>query len=233
MYWKEKALLQALEEYPKESCGLLLNVKGKHKYYSCKNIATTVHQCFIIAPEDYIKANNLGDIIGVVHSHPKIPPTPSEADKIGCEQSNLPWHIINPITEQWGYYQPCGYKPKLLGRPYVWGVTDCYSLVKDYYKQELNIVLKDWDRPVTLEDFEKDPMFERCAWRTGFRKLRDDEKLQKNDLIFFSIFKKEVNHIGLFLGEEIIHHLTDRLSCKESYSPFLLECTKGRYRYVA
>ena len=58
MSWKYKALLHAKREDPKESCGLLLNVKGKEKYFPCRNLSMTDHQCFIIDPEDYIKADN-------------------------------------------------------------------------------------------------------------------------------------------------------------------------------
>lgn len=136
MNWKEEALAHAKDQDPKESCGLLLNIRGKERYYPCRNLSMTDHQCFIIDPEDYVKADNTGEITAVVHSHPITPPTPSQADKISCEQGNLPWHIVNPKTEQWGYYEPCGYKPPLLGRPWVWGVTDCWSLVRDWYKEE-------------------------------------------------------------------------------------------------
>ena len=233
MNWKEEALVHAKDQDPKESCGLLLNIRGKERYYPCRNLSMTDHQCFIIDPEDYVKADNTGEITAVVHSHPVTPPTPSQADKISCEQSNLPWHIVNPKTEQWGYCEPCGYKPPLLGRPWVWGVTDCWSLVKDWYKEEKNIELKDWDRPTTPEEFILNPLFESCAWRTGFRELRPDEKTMNGDALLMSIGSAGLNHVAIFLDGDVLHHLTDRLSCREPYSQWLLKCTGGRYRYVA
>ena len=169
MKWKDAAMLHAKEQDPKESCGLLLEVKGKEKYFPCKNLSTYSHQCFIIDPNDFTKAEETGNILAVVHSHPVTQPVASQADKIGCENSKLPWHIVNPKTEQWGYYEPSGYKPALLGRPWVWGITDCWSLVRDWYKEEKNIVLRDWERPTTPEQFLDKPLFESCAWRTGFR----------------------------------------------------------------
>tara|TARA_R100000329_G_scaffold75493_1_gene65185 strand:- start:5184 stop:5885 length:702 start_codon:yes stop_codon:yes gene_type:complete len=233
MNWKEAALSHAKEEDPKESCGLLLNIKGKEKYFPCRNLSLNNNQCFMIDPEDYVRADNLGQIISVVHSHPITPPTPSQADLIECERSGLAWHIVNPKTEQWGFCKPSGYKAPLLGRQYVFGVTDCWSLVRDWYKEEKNIELRDWERPKTHEDFNKDPMFERCAWRTGFRQLRNDEKLEVGDLIFMSIMGKGLNHVAVFLGNEVLHHLADRLSCREPYSEWLQKCTGGRYRYVS
>ena len=96
MTWKQDALIHAQEEDPKESCGFLLNIKGKEKYFPCENLSTYSQQCFIIDPNDYIKAEESGNILAVVHSHPVTPPVASQADMIGCENSNLPWHIVNP-----------------------------------------------------------------------------------------------------------------------------------------
>ena len=233
MNWRYKALHHAQQEDPKESCGLLLNIKGKQRYHPCRNLSMTDHQCFIIDPEDYVKADNLGDIVAVVHSHPLTPPNPSQADKVSCEASGLPWYIVNPNTEQWGYLEPCGYEAPLLGRQWVWGITDCWSLVRDWYKENKNIELRDWDRPTTPEEFLKNPLFEQCAWRTGFRKLRYDERLENGDVLAMSILGNGLNHVAIFINGDVLHHLTDRLSCIEPYSEWLQKCTGARYRYVS
>ena len=231
--WKKEALKHAKQENPKESCGLLLNIKGKEKYFPCGNLSLTSHQCFILDPEDYVNADNLGDIIAIVHSHPKTPPNPSQADLVSCERSGLIWHIVNPETETWHTFKPSGYKPPFYGREWVWGITDCWSLVRDWYKEEKNIILKDYKRPTTPDEFLKDPLFENLAWRTGFRELRRDENLETGDVLLMSIAYPTLNHVAIFYKGEVIHHLADRLSCKEPYSEWLQKCTGKRYRYAS
>ena len=232
MTWKDAALKHAKEQDPRESVGVLIVIKGKEQYYPCNNLSTYSQQCFILDPEDYVKADALGEITAIVHSHPVTPPSPSQADKVSCEQSGLKWHIVNPKTEMWGYCEPTGYKPPLIGRQWVWGVTDCWSLVRDYYKEQHNIQLLDYERPTTPQDFLDNPLFEQYAERTGFVELNKDEKLQKGDVLLMSILHPTLNHVAIFLGDEILHHLADRLSTREPYNEWLLKCTGKRYRYV-
>ena len=233
MSWKKAALIHAKDQDPKESVGLLLNIKGKERYFPCNNLSMTAHQCFILDPEDYVRGSNLGDITAIIHSHPINPPTPSQADKVSCEDSGLPWHIVNPKTETWGYYEPTGYKPPLLGREWVWGVTDCWSLVRDWYKQEKGIELVDYERSITPEEFLERPLFEKYAKNTGFRELDKDESLQTGDVLLMSILHPTLNHVAIFLGDMVLHHLTDRLSCREPYSAWLQKSTGKRYRYAS
>ena len=233
MNWKDAALVHAKDQDPKEAVGLLLNVKGKQRYYPCQNLAITNHQEFILNPEDYVKADNLGEIIGIFHSHPITPPTPSQADRISCEHSNLPWYIVNPKTEKWADLHPEGYKPELCGRPWVWGVTDCWSLVRDWYKKEKNIDLIDYERSMTPQQFLENPLFEKYAKDTGFRELENDEPPKVGDVLLMSIMHPTLNHVAIFLGDMVLHHLADRLSCKEPYSEWLLKCTGKRYRYAS
>lgn len=230
MDWKTEALTHAKNQDPRESVGLLINKRGKKIYLPCQNNSDD-NDSFILNPNDYLSASNQGEIIAVIHSHPRTPPIATQADKISCENSGIPWYIVNPKTEKWGYYEPCGYKAPLLGREYVWGITDCWSLVVDWYKEEKKIDLKDWQRP-TPEEFRKNPMFESHAWRTGFRELRVEEKLQNGDLLFMSILGLGLNHVAIFIDGDVLHHLSDRLSCKEPYNAWLLKCTGKRLRYV-
>ncbi len=53
------------------------------------------------------------------------------------------------------------------------------------------------------------------------------------DALLMSIGSPGLNHVAIFLDGDVLHHLTDRLSCREPYSQWLLKCTGGRYRYVA
>nr|GFB62306.1 hypothetical protein [Tanacetum cinerariifolium] len=47
---------------------------------------------FRIAPEDFAAAEDLGAVIGIVHSHPDATSRPSPRDLAMCEATELPWH---------------------------------------------------------------------------------------------------------------------------------------------
>ena len=232
MSWKAKALVHAKEQDPKEACGLLVVVKGKETYFACKNIAEDPKDMFIIDPEDWAKAEDTGEVTAVIHSHPVTSPELSMADKVACEKTKLKWYVVQPNLEQWVEYEPCGYKAPLIGRKWVWGVNDCWSLCRDYYKEHLGIELKDWDRPTSSDAFLKDPSFDRSFADTGFRELRPDEELKKNDLLLMSMRSQGLNHIGLYLGDQLLlHHLQNRLSSRDLLDEWLLKCTGKRIRY--
>lgn len=219
----EKTRLAILEhaaaEFPRECCGVLIVKKGKEVYIPCRNLAPSNILHFIMDGQDYAKAEDEGDVLAIVHSHINESPTPSQADLVSCEQTGVPWIIVSMPTKQFHHFEPNGYVAPLIGRVFSYGVLDCYRLARDYYKQELNIDLKDFDRNGEWWHSGEDYMLERLEEADLI--VVDQKDMQPHDLIFMQVGANVANHVAIYLGNGIIlHHVMRRLSCREVYGGF-------------
>jgi len=222
--WKSKAIEHANSDLSREVCGLVVIIKGRQKYWPCKNLATD-QDFFFLDPDDWAKAEDAGEVVGVFHSHPITTCEPSQADRVACEKSGIPWHIYSPHDGQWSEIKPEGYKAPLIGREWVWGVTDCWSLARDWYAEVVGINLRDWPRPPSMQTFSEDPMFDRCWSDTGFFEVPLEE-IQHGDLVLMAIEHKRHNHIGVYLDHQtLLHHLRGRLSSRDVYGGYYLKST--------
>ncbi len=122
-------------EYPKEACGFVLGVGKKERYFPANNIADEPEKYFILDPHSYVDAEDMGDILAICHSHPNEGCEPSEADKVACEASNKPWHILSWPGNRLYSWEPSGYEAPIVGRTFSYGVLDCCTLMRDYYKK--------------------------------------------------------------------------------------------------
>jgi proteasome lid subunit RPN8/RPN11 len=226
---KARFVDHAKAENPREACGLVIIKHGKQIYKPCKNLARGTDQ-FILDPQDYANAEEEGDIVAVIHSHPNISAKPSQADLVSCEASGLPWFVMGYPSEKWEYIQPTGYIAPLVGREWSHGVLDCYSIIRDWFLQEKNIELLDFKRSdewwkigenLYLDNFEK----------AGFKQI-SLEKLQAGDCILMCFNSEVPNHGAVYLGDgQILHHVQNRLSTRDVYGGFWLKNTYGYYRY--
>lgn len=228
----------AVAEFPRECCGLVIAEDGKERYVPCRNIADDREEEFILSPEDYANAEDRGQILAIVHSHPNHPARPSLADRVGCEASGLPWHIIHvsipegedaPVAGEIHSFEPDGFEAPLIGRVFTHGTLDCYGLIRDFYKRELKIEIPDFDRRMGWWDNGGDLYMEN--FRTaGFEITRDEPKY--GDVILMQIRADVVNHAGIYLGDgSFMHHMIQRLSAREVYGGYWAEKTRYFIRH--
>ena len=211
---KDKEIIEHfLDVYPEEGCGLLLNKRGKLAWVPCETTAEDKRNDFEMSSKDYIKASLSGDIHSIVHSHPDFSAELSESDIKMSDFLQIPFIVFSvPDLEKVEYY-PKRLRSPLLGREYKFGVSDCYSLARDYYYEEHKISLPSipfeddwWEKGINYFD----DLFEAF----GFVEVSEPSV---GDLIIFKVRSNVPNHCGIYLGEGLfLHHAIHRLSCRES-----------------
>lgn len=204
----------AARETPRECCGLVTVERGRQRYRACRNVASGDAE-FEIDPADWAETEDAGEILAVCHSHPFSSPEPSQADRVGCEQTGLPWLIVNHPVGHWVEIRPNGYRAPLVGRQFSWGVLDCYSLVRDFYAQTLGIALADGERPGRAwlgvpATFYRDRLIER-----GFVEVKT---AQRYDVLLLRCGAPSPNHCAVLVDDNVImHHFDGRLSSRDVY----------------
>jgi len=213
-------------EYPRESCGLVVANGSEVSYKPCRNIATG-NDHFALHPEDY--ASVKGEIKAIVHSHVKVPPTPSELDIKACNRSNLPWWIVSVETGEIHKFLPEN-KKSLIGREWSYPTWDCYRLVQDYFEEQGK----------TIPDFERGDYdwfknginkIEENLTYAGFKQVKLTE-MKAGDGLLFAIRSKVSNHVGIYYGGNLIlHHPYGQLSRREPLNEMYLKRLTMVVRY--
>lgn len=218
-------LLAAIREhvaadYPKEACGVVVQSQNGQIYIPCRNTSDKPTEHFTLSPDDYLEAEKQGEVLMIIHSHPDVATLiPSEMDRIQCDHSGVEWGIMS-----WPDGDFCTLSPRedrdLIGRRWVLGHADCWTLVMDYYRQEHGISLNNWS-----VDYE---------WWVGGLENRYDDNWQAEgfievdpadmcagDMIMMQLGAPVTNHAAIYLGKNIIlHHNFGNLSTRVPYGDY-------------
>lgn len=215
---KPEMMLYARKHQEEEVCGLIAG----GKFWPCRNIHSVPSENFAIDANDYAKLEPLG-IEGVFHSHPNFNSQFSKHDIISCKQTNLPWILYCNGTNSWQEMDPTG-MCAYLGRPWIYGMYDCYALCRDYYGREFGITLDDFSRG---EEFEWESsewcMFEKNFKQQGFVEIEDNKNIAKGDILLMQLQSSFHNHVGFIHSpnENIFYqHLLGRLSEANIYGGY-------------
>lgn len=214
----------ALQEYPNEACGLLVN----GEYLPCRNIDAKPSDGFRIDAQDYADAEDSGTIGAVVHSHPGASAKPSVADLTVCEELGVPLWVIVSLgaqadgsvgIEDWHEFGPSGFEAPLIGCEFSHGTNDCYGLVRRYYWQTYSIALQDFERTGEWWNDGKSSLYEDGFESAGFSALPLTAEPEVGDVLLFKIRSRNnvPNHAAVYVGNDtILHHKWGVLSCRDS-----------------
>ena len=217
------------KEYPKEACGVIGIVKGKKKWFPCRNIAES-DEDFVMSSEDWFDIKKKADIFAIVHNHINSSNEPSQSDINNCNALGIPYYIFSYPELELNILEPKEIFNPLIGREYIFGSSDCFEAMRDWLASE-NIQIP------AREPFEDD------WWEKGIDYFTEEniknwnhikvDSPQKNDVLIFAVDSSVGNHCGVYLGDDILlHHAHGRLSCRESLYPFWAKHIIGIYRYA-
>lgn len=220
-------LKHAADDYPNEACGVVVLDGKKEVYVRCINIAKDPTQDFKMCPLSYMDAEEIGDVIGIAHSHPDGTSNPSPHDlacmsvnreielKINPDSHATPWHIVSWPEGDYRQITP-QIHDSLLGRHFVHGVWDCWQVCNDYYSKYHGITFERFEREDAWWEIQDGPsLYEEFYGGAGFYQV---DTPQVGDMIVMQIGRSfHPNHAGIYLGN------TDSFEGQGLYGgPFLL-----------
>jgi proteasome lid subunit RPN8/RPN11 len=220
---KAKIEKHTLECYPNEMCGILTI----DDFIPLENIHSNPLNSFKIKNKDFIKY--LTVVTAIIHSHtrelnkPELLDlrTPSYKDMQQQKLTNLPWLIVScesiTVTEPLQF--PRIPNNEYVGRRFQWFIYDCYTLIQDWYRFELNIILDDHTITEDYQDLRHlNDLFEPYIESYGFKEVpfRD---LKDHDLILLDNSGFKSNHLGVYYKGNVIHQ--DMLSVSVPLETFI------------
>ena len=212
--------------YPHEGVVAIID----NQWHALNNVSDTPREDFRVDGQEWLNLIvRYGEPSAVIHSHTHAeirkdrwghiidPRTPSFADMQSCEVAGIPFGIThcdgNKCLDTLWIGKPSSIA--LVGRPYIYGVYDCITIVRDYYFQNHGLVFDDVPREFEWSVHGDDTIM-RNFLEKGFKNTfvsisekREFGKLNVGDILVFTIpGTKFPNHCGIYVGEgRYLHHM--------------------------
>lgn len=189
------------------------DITGRIFFIKSNNISNNKEIIFKIDLKEYINIKNKYLIYGIFHSHTHDSVDFSELDKKTAELFGLPIYIYNPNKNIWKEYIPNNLIHKTTGNPFIWGLFDCFSVIRFYFFKK-GIFLEDYDRDENFikGNFKQD--IKKLALDAGF--LIVDEKEKDGDLILMKNYRNAPQHLGIYENGKFLSHRYGAISNYEN-----------------
>ena len=198
----EEILQYALENPDREICGFVIDGKVSVKENTHND------------PENFFSIDGAipKGVQAIFHSHPEGPFYPSDSDMEQQLATDVPWGIacFNDLHKEVFWFGEGCEIPQLVGRSFRHGVTDCYNLIRDFYKVQYNIDIPTFPRSWEWWTEGKDSpnFYETKLEEAGFSREVVKVEVLPGDVFLANIRSSVPNHGGVYLGNGLILHHT-------------------------
>ena len=207
-----------LKEYPTEACGLLVD----NEFLPCTNIHNNPEHGFLIDPADVIRLTKNRTLQAVLHSHPYrstdrfedgfCPEFPSQRDMEVSNEYQIPFGIASSDgsgISRLVWFNDDEIQP-ILGRKFVWGSSDCFCLVRDWYRLNKGISFLNVPRSFGWwNQKDAEPIFELWFPKLGFYEIPKHEATI-GDVVLMRLGDRYsngvINHCGVISNHNELTH---------------------------
>ncbi|MBK4471407.1 C40 family peptidase [Enterobacter hormaechei] len=206
-----------------EVCGLILDGR---QLFRCRNVHPEPGKHFRISDDEWLAAEEAGEVTAVFHSHPMNSPVLSGADRKCQVASGLPWVLA--CNGKIRTFRPVDY---FLGRRFEHGVTDCYTLFRDAYHL----------CGIDLPDFERtngwwlrgENLYLNNMSRNGFNQVSPGEAMPGDVIIRQPFPGADPCHAMILLDDNMVlhHDCSGHLSRREQMRPAYVKQMHSIWRH--
>lgn len=207
---KAEIIALARETPDREVCGFIYHDRERAHLMPCTNVAADPTESFEISVDDQMRFEQMAGQLGVYHSHPKAGAF-SEDDLAHARHINLPQYLYDVAADEWHDYTPASCVFPLETRPFVLGFHDCYGLLRDYARQQLNHHMRDYDRDESFSHEVAGTIMASYALE-GFDQVELAQARPGNVLLFRSNLALPQHFAILEEGNRMLHHPRGSLS---------------------
>ena len=205
------AIKHAKEQYPNESCGAIID----GKYTPFQNLAEDKSDTFLIKDTDFTTAYIQNRVEAVIHSHNDYERA-SKQDQIQQLELEVPFGIINLVNKSVKHVVFWGDDLEIQDfhlRPFFYGVYDCYSLVRDWYKINRDTVLPFAPRNFAFW-YRDENVFEQYIENTDYFEYVELSDIKAGDVLLYNFYETPyINHSAILLENNLVlHHLYNLVS---------------------
>lgn len=198
---------EAIKNYPNECWGYIIPRRWQLELMPCENLAKDKLNCVVTDPRNYIKAYNEG-AVSFYHSHPTPPSEIHGFEQHIANELQMSSIIYTNYLDRFDVLNPEDKIFPLENRPFLYGVFDCWTLVRDKIFLTDGRKLTNYKEPWGWWASGKSAFTENIG-KEGYR---ETDTLENGNVILMNWHCDIPNHIGYYENGRVLHHYLGGLS---------------------